>query len=389
MRSKIANLYGIFIRASKSVMFFLLPLGIVKLYHNKKISNSSIANSLLEYRGIDNKFSSSKISNNFKQVISVQGFGYSGSGALIDVLNEFKSVTVIGYIDEESNAVISNNRKSFEVDLFRISGGFFEIEKLIKSKNIFINDALINRLILLIDDFFLKHTFSFGKEVTDNNVRNIFLNFLDNLIDFSIDIGNKEYYNAHLNIYNIALKSRNSIYFMNEISADEYIGLVRKLMYEIFNLLPKNDLLVLDQFFGDNEYNIENNNKYIANLKIIFVQRDPRDVYTFAKKNDVKWIPTDNLQLFIKWYKMLLKNFPIAHSHVLNLKFEELVNDYENSIEKITTFLEVCPDYHVRKKEIFDPRNSIKNTGIWRSHEDLKYDNTVIEDELSEYCYND
>ena len=100
MRNKIVNIFVYMLGIFKSIMFFLLPLGIFKLYHKKKISNSSIANSLLNYRVRDNKISNNKISNNFKQVISVQGFGYSGSGALIDVLNEFKSVTVIGHIDE-------------------------------------------------------------------------------------------------------------------------------------------------------------------------------------------------------------------------------------------------------------------------------------------------
>lgn len=38
-----------------------------------------------------------------------------------------------------------------EINFMRLAGGIFEIEKLIESKNMFVNDALINRFISLID----------------------------------------------------------------------------------------------------------------------------------------------------------------------------------------------------------------------------------------------
>lgn len=38
--------------------------------------------------------------SNYRQIISVQGFGYSGSGAVVDLLREYPSCQVWGGIDE-------------------------------------------------------------------------------------------------------------------------------------------------------------------------------------------------------------------------------------------------------------------------------------------------
>ena len=75
MRSKIANLYGIFIRVSKSVMFFLLPLGIVKLLA----------------RGMEWK---SRRTNNKEPVLTVYGVGTLSKSFTMDIT---KAKKLLGY----------------------------------------------------------------------------------------------------------------------------------------------------------------------------------------------------------------------------------------------------------------------------------------------------
>ena len=66
-------------------------------------------------------------------------------------------------------------------------------------------------------------------------------------------------------------------------------------------------------------------------MKIIIVDRDPRDVYLLSKNNlrkDAAWIPTSVCD-FVSYYKLLRSN-NYNDSRIYNLQFEDLVYQYEN-----------------------------------------------------------
>ena len=72
----------------------------------------------------------------FKTIVSVQGFGYSGSGALIDFFREYPKFAVLGYVDVkgEGGGYTPKSMQQSEIDFIRLSGGLFEIEKYLESK---------------------------------------------------------------------------------------------------------------------------------------------------------------------------------------------------------------------------------------------------------------
>ena len=73
------------------------------------------------------------------------------------------------------------------------------------------------------------------------------------------------------------------------------------------------------------------------------------------------------------------------HIHVFH--FEDIIYDYERSIERVQQILGLTREQHVRQRESFDPEKSIHNTQLFRSGRYQK-EMKIIEDELSEYLYD-
>ena len=74
---------------------------------------------------------------------------------------------------------------------------------------------------------------------------------------------------------------------------------------------------------------------------------------------------------------------------VLRLNFEDLVGDYEQSIDKIIRFLG-GDLIHKNKYSFFNP-NSLRaagNVGLWKKYKDQSV-TRKINKELEEYCYYD
>lgn len=360
-------------------LFFLLPFCIVKRYFNHRRMSTSILN----YLDLEEVKQRKNVIDKpiFDTIVSVQGFGYSGSGAVCDLLREIRDVSVIGYRDSNNNNSDINPILSCEVDFVRVAGGICEIEKLIGSTNHFINDALIKRFIDNTDDFFYRF------ESCPIKLKIEFARFINQIVDFKIQNLDYDFYNPHLNMSGFSEFSKKNIYFLKKISVEDYRKLVNSLLTSFFNIFPRSKMLVLDQFFADSENDIEKKNAYVNGIRIINVQRDPRDVFCFGKSKKIKWIPSD-VNIFIKWYRANLDNvLSCSNIQVMNLCFEDLVCDYENTVKKIFHFLYIDNQNHIHAKKYFDPKNSVKNVSLWKMFE---YDSNIrqIENELSEYCYN-
>ena len=148
-----------------------MPYGVYKLY----FSNSSdvFTKDFEDYcnrRSHNEEVNDELILNkSYKQVVSVQGLGHSGSGAVLDVLCEMESCNVLG-TDENFKVLGIDHKGAFEVDFLRLAGGLFEFEKYLGSNNVFQNDALINRFISYLNSFKLFRE--------DKNIRELFFDFL-------------------------------------------------------------------------------------------------------------------------------------------------------------------------------------------------------------------
>lgn len=158
---------------------------------------------------------------------------------------------------------------------------------------------------------------------------------------------------------------------------------------ELVSNKKNNNLVVLDQPFpGDDPQSCM---KYFRDSKAIVVDRDPRDVYIFLKtklKNRGSFMPSDCVEDFIKYYKAVRSagNYGKSLPNVLYLKFEDMVYKYDETTEKLASFLGIGKNPN--PKTIFIPSKSMANTQLIERFPEYKNDIEVIEKELSEYLYD-
>ncbi len=359
----------------KRIIKNILPYFIYKYVHNRNNMNYF----KLEYDEFINSCSDNsdkkKEEEKYKTILSVQGLGFSGSGAVLDLLCEFSNIDVIG--TNYDGKSLSDHNGMFECDFLRISGGIFEVEKYLDSNNIFHNDALLNRMLLYINSFKLFKN--------DPQLRKSFYSFFSNIVDYRIKNISGNPYNPHLyNDYQIS-----DIFFLRNMSVDEYRTISQTFLRHLFNSLNinKKDILVFDQMFSDLEFDMEKYNCYIPNSKLILVYRDPRDIFAFAYDKKITWIPHDNVDSFIKWFFIITRKVDLGTKDFLVVQFEKLICDYENECRRITNYLGIPIIEHIRKKMFFKPEISAKNIGIWKRSCLPQTSFSKIKFELEPYCF--
>ena len=141
----------------------------------------------------------------------------------------------------------------------------------------------------------------------------------------------------------------------------------------------------LDQPFSGNCP--ENSMKFFDDSYAVVIDKDPRDLYLagkYTKDPNFKFSPIDDVEKFIIYYRNMRKH-EVVNERVLRLRFEDLIYNYENSINKIEQFLKLGE--HKRKKEIFNPDKSINNTQLIRLHPEETEAIRKIETELSEFLF--
>lgn len=146
------------------------------------------------------------------------------------------------------------------------------------------------------------------------------------------------------------------------------------------------EFVALDQLIPPN--NIERYMNYFNNIKVIVVDRDPRDLYLLNKVYWKEgWIPSHNLEDYITWYRLTRKNYT-NNDNVLYIKFEDLIYNYDNTLATIREFLFISEEKHIQKKKYFNPEKSIKNTKLYLREEGYEEDVKKIYNELKEFCYD-
>ncbi len=173
------------------------------------------------------------------------------------------------------------------------------------------------------------------------------------------------------------------------ISEKEFLDKTRRYSEDLANLINKEnkEYLVLDQLIPPS--NIKRYIRYMSNLKVIIVDRDPRDTYLNSVLHKDHVLPKE-VEKFCEVYKDIRKtiNEEIKNKDVILIKFEDLIYNYEDSVSKITKFLGTNLNHHVKKKEIFKPDESKLNTRQWENHLEYKKEIEYIETNLKNYLYN-
>lgn len=328
------------------------------------------------------------------KVVSVCGFGYTGSGAVIDLLKGFSCTTVID---------------SFEFSFIYTPDGLIDLKyHLIDCPVKFMSsDIAIKRF----KNYMKQKSFEFSKKYQ----RKAIVMYTDEYIDSISQIEWRgywmfDYFTGSFFTRNIRFRlfhSRIFKYFPNLSNCNCSLGPNRTMYLSVKNdsfykstlvylsnlihLLvgPTNDIIVLNQAFSPN--NLEACMSFFNGSKAIVVDRDPRDLYVICKKiipNRTRFVPTQNVDSFIKYYKLVRSNYPRNEPNVLVIKFEDLVYNYDKIISDITCFLGIDEELFSNNDSCFNPSESAKNICIFNNFPELKNDILLIEKELKPYLYH-
>lgn len=308
----------------------------------------------------------------FNTIVAVQGLGYSGSGAIIDLLREYDDCLVHGMAEGGSKAQPADDDFG-EIVLIKDIGGLMDLDSVIDTPATIFGDAALKRFAYSASHDVLYRLGGKYKEY-------IFA-FFDALVDdVSRDIPGS--------VAGLIPRIRDNRFVMHEYAKEEFYQLCQRFLYSIFNQQYNGNskYLVLDQALYVTTHGVKYCSNFIPNMKNIVVWRDPRDRYVIAKRQNIQWMPHDTVEQYIEHTKSLYQPMDINSKEYLSIRFEDLIWDYDKTITKIEKYLNLGE--HKRPMSCLDTSISCKNIGMWKNAEDIpQKDFEKIYEALREYCY--
>jgi hypothetical protein len=326
------------------------------------------------------------------KLITTTGYGATGSSVVTDLLKEFNGVQSMG--DFEFRFLQDpHGLKDLEYGLFennnRLNTDYY-IKQFIKyigylSKSPIYNyERFFNNRFRDISDEFIKSIIDikwngyWHQDIIDEKPIKKFFYYLERFYQKKI-LKQKD---SGANFY------KNKMYYARPNSKEEFYTEVKKYTNKLFKTMIKDDsgFLVLDQLVP-----VDHNQTYLNyfdNLKIIIVDRDPRDLYLLEKyEYKEKYLPWENVESFVKHYKLLRehKKEDMPNENVMYINFEDFIYDYDNTIDKVTDFCKIDKNKWIDKKKYFNPDISIKNTKKWLVYPEAKKEIDYIKKELKEF----
>jgi len=332
----------------------------------------------------------------FKTLVSVNGFNWSGSSAVADLLQEYKTVTssLSGTLDD---TVEERNKGRCEFDIVRAGCGVYSLEHLFKTRNIFERDVCLRVFLALVYKCYTEANGNFY----DDKFIELTRNFLKKILETEVKSPTGFDYAPHLaalgtNAANFVLGHSPEdkwqyVYYLKDLSVEAYRRVAHEYITSILQTVESEDFLVLDQGCVDCSADIDRFIDYFGPLKTIWCYRDPRDIFSVAQLyRDREGNVPHEPDAFIAWYKRALEPFAgIKHDSLLLFRFEDLIMDYDKTVSQIEQYLGLSPQDHVWPKKYFIPKESfVRSIGRWKDHpnrNEIEY----IKRELKDYCYLD
>ncbi|MBU0279241.1 MULTISPECIES: hypothetical protein [unclassified Gemella] len=329
-----------------------------------------------------------------KKIIVPTGYMGSGSSAVTDILREYKG--------------INTKNADYEYIFLHMPDGVFDLEdKLLLNNNALRSDEAIKNFRNKISDLYSLRGWWPG-----NYKKYVSANFLD-IVDKYIQkikfdsFSGVWYYNEKYRgfklykraIINRSLKLFNKppkldkfdieYTFIKEDKFYQYTGEFIEDFVEELNKDSEKDIVLDQLLLPHNVYRLDNYAKYL-DIKVVIVERDPRDVFIMNKyvwvKNGVPVLYPEDVYKFCRYYKEMRENERKNNYEVLRIKFEDLIFNYDNSIKMIEAYLNLDSTNHIKKRKYFNPDISINNIQIYKQ-EKYKEEVAVIEKELENYLH--
>lgn len=340
-----------------------------------------------------------------KKNIAVTGYYGTGSSAVIDLLREYKGVEVVpdcGHL--------------YEHEIFYYPGGLFDLCSLLTNGNTPQgSDIAINNFIdtmrrlnnydyvwygsfrRLFGDKVMKMTDEFVNAISERRNGSNSFHYVKtrfSIVKAMMQLAARIVYGKRFSRYGVKYVGDGRPVYFSMPSEDELYEAVKKFTSSYFQLFDKENVTmkIYDHLIWPQQVNAHKR-CFDDNLKIIVVNRDPRDVflsskYIWCKPPIGRGEPHfgNDFSTFVKeWKRTTVKN--IENPNALQIYFEDLVYNYEETVDIIEKFLGVSDNEHINKKARFQPEKSIENTQVFRTNDKWYSETKDAADMLNGYLY--
>lgn len=315
----------------------------------------------------------------FTSFVTIDGFGSSGSSAVMDLLREYDGCTVWATRPSFTDAGVEATALG-EMDLMRHHGGLLYLEKMIEDDatvNVFWSDAAVKAFISL--------AFHSDQYKLHPGLRPLFFGFLERITDQRLT-SDQHLMGAYINPFS----SLRDIFYLRRMPKEEYQQICREFLYTLFNRLfpdAKGGCLVLDHIFDDCGLDMQRFQPYLPGVKRIKVRRDIRGVYIDAVRHNYRWLAHDTVDDFLRWERFSYRGHHDDNPGYLTVRFEELVTEYDREVARIEDHLCLDASQHTRKGTMLNPRISSRNIRIWERYPQLSDQLDEIRQAEPRLCY--
>lgn len=336
------------------------------------------------------------------KIVSSAGFGFTGSTAITDLISEYSSVS-------------SLEVPSYELSFFNVSHGILNLynnmvknpipdlmhyagKDYLKQCEIWANYGnKINH-----EKVFNNHFMEYSKEYIENlgnntyycnhswekmtSLQSLLFKVINKLYHISHSIGRKAGYGEQ-NIEPLTLFSVIEKNYLYDVDEEKFETETKKYFSKLFDEVTDGKIVNVHSLIPIQM--IDECARFFDDICVVAVDRDPRDIYLTAKH---KWktldYPFEDVHFYCDYYKWLRSRLKDEKTNVLRLQFEDLVYNYDQTVEKIENFVGLNPQDHTNIKKKFVPDFSAKNCNLSEQYEEEKSNIQVIEKELEQWLYD-
>lgn len=333
-----------------------------------------------------------------KQIVVPTGYMGSGSSAITDIIAEIDGYT--------------NDTKEFEFVFLHCPNGLFDLEdKLLYGNNSIRSDEALHSFYKQMSTLYEQSSLWFCgySSIVSPDFIKWTKEFIDSLI---ISKSNESYWyyqqipSSLRTKFLTDLKSWILKYFDKSMSAitpreyremwlsypteDKFYNKANIWITKVLEAISSGEKIIVDQLLLP--HNLHRLNNYFdEKLKVFVVDRDPRDVfilnkyYWSLKKCPVPY-PLDVYD-YCRVYRSIRESEKIINDNrIIRLHFEDLVYNYESTLNRIYLNLGISPSCHIQKGTRFNPQKSIINTQLFLKKQ-YQNESDIIKEELEDFLY--
>ena len=306
------------------------------------------------------------------KIIIGAGFGSSGLSAFINLLDEidgFYTTPQEFAMFNDPDGIIS--LESAIIDNWSIFQGNVALRRFKKFANV-LSKKYVSPYPNLDYSLFFGSDFKKAVNKYVDNLTNI--TFMG--MSYGVDTLISRQLNQRFPIFRRSSLTNDKMYVAKNLNEKEFLEYTRIFINDLAEICLKK--YNKSSFVFDEGFVSLSLNKVLRYLpedsKVVVVIRDPRDVYAELRASNDAWMFQPNKindfieyqrAMFTRWEEQKIICDP---KRFIELKFDDLILNYEESVSNIFKFLSISPESHIKPKTKLKPEISIKNVGRWKKN---------------------